>query len=617
MRLFPLLSSLFFAAAAWGAEEIAPAESAAAVPAAENVPAEGVPAAENSAEKAENASQIAAAQSRSRRAFDVPEITMEDIAKIVQIGKFLDLRDAVPQALRENLGVAVSRVEKSIEDDETDIAEAEFDPTFTFTSTYDTTGDTPYWKNTSTRHSSQGWNNTAEVSKKFSAGTEASVYGRFNRGYNLNSEPYSADSSVAFGVQVTQPLLKGYGETVNLAPLVMARQNIAMSGLSLRKTTLDMIYDTEVAYRNLAASYALVAARLSSLRYAESVLEQTKKKRELKAATLEDVLQAEAEVASRRVSLVSARQSVEDNDDELRKILGEKGESTDVAVYRVEPLSDVADKPGTRSFAEWIAAVRAFDIDLQIQEIEREQAQLSREVAENADLPSLGLIFGAETSGSESSPRDAFRGSYGRSRHGYDMSVGVEFSVPIGFRQSKAELRQAIKRQRNVELATAQALQSAMFDARSAWRALESARESVSAAQTAYKMQQESFSAQRARYSAGTVMLTDVLSSQDSLDSARLDLIQAQLDLAVAHAKVARLDGDILTQNGFSWEEIDEPEPQKTEPLLSAVPAAESVPEEAVPAAESSENSSGNVPAEAVPAENPEAVPASEPPAGQ
>lgn len=497
----------------------------------------------------------------SRRTFELPEITEKDIAATVRTGDFLNLREAIPQALRENLGVAVSRVEKSIVDDSTDIAEAEFDPTFSFSSVYGTTGTTPYWKNGSSefssRTSSQDWQNQVAVSKKFSYGTEASVYGNFNRGYNLNGGPYSADSSVAAGVNVTQPLLKGFGETVNLAPIVRARQNVLMSGLSLRKTTLDLIYDTEVAYWNLSASYALVSARLSSLRYSESVLEQTKKKRSLKSATLEDVLQAEAEVASRRVSLVSARQSVENCDDALRKILGEKGDEREPVVYRVAPLSQTPENRETRSFGEWISAVRAFDIDLQIKEIEREQAALNREVAENADKPSLDLVFGAEVSGRESSPADAVRGAWGENRRGYELSAGIQFSVPIGFRQSEAELRQAMKRQRNVEIETAQALQSAMFDARSAWRSLEAARERLTAADVALKMQQQSFEGQRACYSLGTATLTDVLSAQDSLDAARLEAIQAQLDLAVARAKAARLDGRILSENGFSWEDVD------------------------------------------------------------
>ncbi|MBQ8444819.1 MAG: TolC family protein [Opitutales bacterium] len=500
--------------------------------------------------------------SRVRRAFELPEITAEDVAKVVRPGTLLMLTDAIPQALRKNLGLAVGRVEKSIVEDTPDIAQAAFDPKFSFSSTYDTTGTTPYWKNNSARTSNQGWNNSVELSKKFAFGTEAKIYGNFNRGYNLDGNaPYTADSSVAAGVSVVQPLLKGFGKKINLAPLVIARQNVLKSGLSLRKTTLDLIYDTEVAYWNLSASYALVSARLSSLRHAESVLEQVRKKRELKsgrAATLEDVLQAEAEVASRRVNLVRARQSVEDCDDRIRKLLGEKGDEDETLVYRVATLAETPENRETRSFGEWISAVRVFDIDLQIQEIEREQAALNREVAENADKPNLDLVLGAEVGGRESSPWDAVRGAYGNDRRGYNLSAGIQFSVPVGFRASEAELRQAMKRQQNVELATAQALQNAMFDARSAWRSLEAARERLAAAQVALKMQNESFKGQRARYSLGEATLTDVLSAQDSLDTARLEEIQAQLDVAVARAKTARLDGRILSENGFTWNELDE-----------------------------------------------------------
>ncbi|MBQ8723719.1 MAG: hypothetical protein IJY80_05470, partial [Opitutales bacterium] len=49
--------------------------------------------------------------SRARRAFELPEITAEDVAKVVRPGTLLTLTDAIPQALRKNLGLAVGRVE--------------------------------------------------------------------------------------------------------------------------------------------------------------------------------------------------------------------------------------------------------------------------------------------------------------------------------------------------------------------------------------------------------------------------------------------------------------------------------------------------------------------------
>ena len=81
-------------------------------------------------------------------------------------------------------------------------------------------------------------------------------------------------------------------------------------------------------------------------------------------------------------------------------------------------------------------------------------------------------------------------------------------------------------------------------------------------------MQKEAYAGQIARYGVGKATMTDVLSAQDALDSARLDLIQAALDVVTSRAKVQRLDGEILAANGFSWREIDDAE------SASAVPAA-------------------------------------------
>lgn len=497
-------------------------------------------------------SEELAPDSASGRRLRLQEVTDEDIRKIVRVGKPLALREAVPMALRENLGIAVVRTDKAIVEETPEIQDAAFDPEFSFSSVYENTGN-PYWEGQRNKGtSSQSWANRAELSKRFSSGAEAALYGSFNRNYNTIAGASPASGS-AFGLELTQPLMSGFGEEVNLAPLVKARKNVAQSALNLRKETLDLIYDAEVAYWNLSASYALVGARLSSVRYAELLLGQAKERRALKDATKEDVLQAEADLASRRVNLVAARQAVEDRDDALRKLLGEYGETLE-GTYEVAKLS--ANVPEeTLAFAEWIAQVREFDIDAQIQELEREKAELDYRVAEDADRPSLDLVVGAEVSGSESSPAKSVSGIVDRT--GYDLSAGIQFSMPIGFRRSKAELRQAALKRGNARLALAQAVQIAMFEARAAWRAAESARERLDSAKLALKMQQEAYEGQVARYGVGRATMTDVLSAQDALDTARLDLIQAALDVATSRAKILRLDGRILQKNGFSWSETD------------------------------------------------------------
>lgn len=489
-----------------------------------------------------------------RRRLRVREVTDEDIQKVVRVGKTLSLRDAVPLALRENLGIAIARTDKAIVEETPEIQEAAFDTSFAFSSVYGNAGN-PYWEGRSGT-SSQSWTNRAELSKRFSYGTEATLYGNFNRNYNTTAGMSPASGS-AVGLEIVQPLLSGFGEEINLAPLVKARKNVLQSTLSLRKETLDLIYEAEVAYWNLSASYALVAARLSSVRYAELLLNQAKERRALKDATKEDVLQAEADLASRRVNLVAARQAVEDRDDALRKLLGEYGESLD-GTYRVAKLSD--DVPAENlDFADWIVQVREFDIDAQIRELEREKAELDYRVAVDDDFPSLDLVLGAEASGSESSPAKSVSGIVDRT--GYDLSAGIRFSMPIGFRQARAQLRQAALKRGSAKIAVAQALQDAMFAARSAWRTAEASRERLDSAKLAMKMQQEAYEGQIARYGVGRATMTDVLSAQDALDSARLDLIQAALDVVIARAKIRRLDGRILPENGFTWSEIDNEKP--------------------------------------------------------
>lgn len=506
-----------------------------------------------------------------RRRLRLREVSDEDIRKVVRVGKALSLRDAVPMALRENLGIAIARTDKAIMAETPEIQEALFDPEFSFSSVYGNTGN-PYWEGQRSKGtSSQSWANRAELSKRFSYGTEATLYGNFNRNYNTTTGASPA-SGTAFGLEVVQPLMSGFGEEINLAPLVKARKNVAQSALSLRKDTLDLIYEAEVAYWNLSASYALVGARLSSVRYAELLLEQAKERRALKDATKEDVLQAEADLASRRVNLVAARQVVEDRDDALRKLLGEYGETLD-GVYEVAKLS--ADVPEeTLAFGDWIVRVREFDIDARIRELEHEKAELDYRVAEDIDRPSLDLVLGAEASGSESSPAKSVSGIVDRT--GYDLSAGIQFSVPIGFRQAKAQLRQAALKRGNAKLAVAQAIQDAMFAARSAWRAAEASRERLDSAKLALKMQREAYEGQIARYGVGRATMTDVLSAQDSLDTARLDLIQAALDVVISRAKILRLDGRILQENGFSWNEIDNEIPVSPREFASRENADES-----------------------------------------
>jgi hypothetical protein len=152
---------------------------------------------------------------------------------------------------------------------------------------------------------------------------------------------YDFGTSVAY----TQPLLAGAWESVNLSSLIAAKQGALRGRLALRATSLDLIRDTEIAYWSRAGARTLVALRQSSLRSAESLLAQVQAKRSLGDATVLEELQAAADVASQRVAVLNASQSVDGAEMSLRRLLGLGTVEEVQAVLAVQPLGSAPIPP--------------------------------------------------------------------------------------------------------------------------------------------------------------------------------------------------------------------------------------------------------------------------------
>ncbi|MDR2981903.1 MAG: TolC family protein [Puniceicoccales bacterium] len=469
--------------------------------------------------------------------------------------KVLSLREVADKALLRNLGIAVNRIDTDIVADSIDIAESVFDPTFTAETGWRRSLSAKPTDYSVSRSINDTWDSSLGISKKFSTGGTVSLATSLGTDWTNPSGIYmSPDNAVAFSIEGRQPLLSGAGRTVNLAPIAQARQNLTKSKLNLRKAVLDLLRDVEVAYWTLSANHALLQLRLSNLESAEALLKQAQARKVAGDGLKQDVLQAEADVASQRVAIINARQSIADAEDNLRLLLSEMNQVDPAPLATVElPQTAPESMP---AFARWIPKVRSFDIDAQVRSIEIEQADLDVLVADNADQPSLDLIAGASALGRDRTVGNAYTGVFTRS--GYGLNAGVELSIPLGFRESEARLRQARKAREQAFLLQVTTQQQTMFNARSAWRALETSRDRLAATQATVSLKREAYDGERAKYAVGASTMSDVLVAKASFDAAELSNLQSMLDCVVAAAAVARLDGTILSNLGFSWEVMDE-----------------------------------------------------------
>lgn len=468
--------------------------------------------------------------------------------------KPLPIRDALRQALSHNLGLGIQRLQAVDAADAVEQADAAFDLRFRWTNTLgkartlDEIRAGDFARDT--------WFSEVALEQPTSWGGVLTLSGSADRFWE-DSNGVAGDRLVqaGLGVSYTQPLLRGGWSSVNLAPVVTARLGAGRSRLLLRAAVLDLMRSTEVGYWGLAASRSLVALRETSLRSAQSLLDEVAERRRLGAATLQEQLQAEADVANQRVAVLNARQQAELADTRLRRILGL--EENGAAELGVDPLPSDA-VPGIEDYPAWLARVLDFDLEAQAQRLQVEAAETRVSVARTNDLPRLDLTLAGAADGEA--------GVFGRlspalraipDERGWSASASLTLSFPLGFRESEAELRLARRARRAADLQLAEVRQALTFDARAAWRDLESSRARLAAASAALELQRRVYEGERARYSAGVSDIPRVLQAQASLDGAQLAWVNAVLDTRVAAATTSRLDGTLLARHGFGWDDAE------------------------------------------------------------
>lgn len=471
----------------------------------------------------------------------------------------LSLEQAIDRALERNLGLSIIRFRPAISREDVTIAQAMFDPQVFATgdvrertspqagSDLDGVG-----RGARTQTSAQVFSLGAE--QRFSPGTTVGLETGFARSTTNSARAFinpEYNSDVALVLR--QPLLRGAGQKVNLADIAKARIGMNRSRLEVRREVLDVIAAVEIAYWNLSASNARKSLFESNLRLAESLLQENRERLRLGVATRLDVLQAEANLASRSEDVILAQQAVENAEDNLRELLGALNLEEMIYSLRVTALPD--EDPGLIPFEVAVRGALAQDMDLQIQYEILDQLQIDEEVARNNTLPTLNLRAGAGLLGREA---DGFRTYESTFRgRGHEWNAGLELRFPWGRRADKARLSQSRQDLAREEFRLAHIQQELLRRLRMSWRAVSAARERMETTSASVELNRESFERERISYETGVSSFRDVLQAQSDLDTARLRHLEAQFDLIESTVRLSRLDGQLLDRHGFEWDDLD------------------------------------------------------------
>lgn len=453
--------------------------------------------------------------------------------------KPIDLRlaEAVETALLQNLGIRLSREDVQQAEGAALAAEGTFD--YQLFGEVGATGKnvTPVTTVGSTSENSAAWN--AGVQKRFTPGTEMSL--NWNNGnLDTDSDLYLFDpvynSELTLGIN--QPLMKGFGQDVQLADLNSARTQLEAASFQVDSQAANLAAQVKRAYWELVFAHQNLAVLQVSLELAQQLKDETETRINAGKLAPIDLYQPESEIAQREQDLIIGEQAIGVAEDNLKLLMN----SEDWLI----PF-DPTDRPVTEPIKPVITAVYQEALrnrpDLQAATLQIKTSQYQLDKADNNRKPSLDLIGLIGVGANAEDYATAVDNSLSDSDT--QWQVGLSFSRPLNNSFAEGQYRQNLaaykKNQTSLEqlkLEIKQSVRSTVRDVELSIKAIEATRKTSVATE-------KRLEAEQIKFAAGRSTTLDVLIAQQDYAQTLSAENRAKIVYAQSLSELDRIQGKI------------------------------------------------------------------------
>lgn len=362
-----------------------------------------------------------------------------------------------------------------------------------------------------------------------------------------------ADNYYTFaGLEVTQPLLRGFGFSSNFYGVRIARANRHGSLWDYRQTVTDVITQVIYAYHDLKLAEANLATSERSRELAAGLLDENQKRFQAGSLSDADVTAARARVASREEAILIARQAVATRRNFLKQLISDD-RSPALLDHRVEIAPPTALPDLTPTPAADFQRALELRPDYQQARLDVERADLTRRYRRNQVLPRVDLVGSYGYNGLETTFGDSW--DTVRDRDSRSYSIGAVVSVPLTFAQQRGRYRAAKLTQQQTELTLARLEQDILVQVGNAAGEIETARQRVESTTRFLQLAQQNLDDELKKLRAGTGSTFFVLEQQERLSSAEIRQAAAAADYQKALAAYDRILGTTLAQHRVSIED--------------------------------------------------------------
>jgi outer membrane protein TolC len=362
----------------------------------------------------------------------------------------------------------------------------------------------------------------------------------------------NANLSAAF----VQPLLRNLRIDGTRAQLRITALNQEMSETALRATIVRTVANTRNAYWDLVFAIQALEVAERSLALATKLVEDNQARVEVGTLAPLDVVQAQAEQATRRQALATAGATVRTAEIVLKRLIV-NGTEDPYWVANLEPI----DRPTYSTQAPDIeGAIRkalANRTDLEQSRKQVEANSVSLRNLSDQRLPALDLTasYGVSGVGGTQFIRNGLGGTISQTiPSGYSdalriladqtaptWNLAVNFSYPIGASTADANLARARVQQQQTIAESRQMELNIAAEVTNAALLVESNRERMQAAQAARDLAEKRLDAEQSRFDVGLSTNFFVVQAQRDLRDAQNSELRALLDYRRAQVEFERV----------------------------------------------------------------------------
>jgi outer membrane protein len=458
----------------------------------------------------------------------------------------LSADEAVRRALERNLDIQVQRLEPQLLDYQTASLWATYRPTLT--SSMFTQGQTNLPADQLQGGVGASANQISNDTVQWNGGYTQNV--RWGGGAlvtNFNNTRLKTTQSTAlrnpsynavFQAQYTQPLLRNFKIDQTRANLLISELQSQITDLNLRATLTITEASVRNAYWDLVFAIENVEAAKRNLDLSSKLVQDNRAKVEIGTMAPIDVVQAQAEEATRKQALVTAEATRRTNELALKRLIV-GGTDDDLWNATLEPT----DRPATTSEPiDLEAAVRAAlanRVDIAVAKRSLEQNEIGLRNLRNATLPALDLIGNYNLQGRggtliQREPGNIGGGIVGTIPGNYfdalrslgswtapTWSVRLNLSYPIGqsateasYARARVQVTQTQAQVKQAELIIATEVTNAALNVRNNL-------EAVQASAVARELSEQRLQAAQSKFEVGMATNFEVVQAQRDLADAR------------------------------------------------------------------------------------------------